>query len=128
RKGGQIGRGAGAFIQIMAVEGSSATLKFPSGEIRNVSKECMATIGIVSNPDWHLVRWGKAGRSRHRGIRPTVRGKAMNPVDHPHGGGEGKHPIGLPYAKTKWGKHAMGVKTRRKNRPSDRLILERRKK
>ncbi len=127
-KGGQIGRGAGALIQIMAIEGSYATLKFPSGEIRNVPKECMATIGTVSNPDYHLVRYGKAGRMRHRGIRPTVRGKAMNPVDHPHGGGEGKHPIGLPYAKTKWGKHAMGVKTRKKNRPSDRLILERRKK
>ncbi len=127
-KGGQLGRGAGAFIQIMAVEGSSATLKLPSGEIRNVLKKCMATIGSVSNPDWHLVRWGKAGRMRHRGIRPTVRGKAMNPVDHPHGGGEGKHPIGMKYAKTKWGKHALGVKTRKKNRPSDRLILERRKK
>ena len=127
-KGGQLGRGAGALIQIMALEGPYATLKLPSSEVRSVPKECMATIGVVSNPDWHLVRWGKAGRTRHRGIRPTVRGKVMNPVDHPHGGGEGKHPIGLPYAKTKWGKHAMGVKTRRKNRPSDRLILERRKK
>jgi large subunit ribosomal protein L2 len=127
-KGGQLARGAGNSIQIMAVEGPYATLKLPSGEMRNVPKECMATIGTVSNPDWHLVRWGKAGRMRHRGIRPTVRGKVMNPVDHPHGGGEGKHPIGMKYAKTKWGKHALGVKTRKKNRPSDQLILQRRKK
>lgn len=127
-KGGQIGRGAGTVIQIMAVEGRYATLKFPSGEMRNVLKGVMATIGTVSNPDWHLVRWGKAGRMRHRGIKPTVRGKAMNPVDHPHGGGEGKHPIGMRYPKTKWGKHALGVKTRKKNRPSDALILARRKK
>lgn len=125
-KGGQLGRGAGTTIQLMAVEGRFATLKLPSGEVRNVPKECMATIGTVSNPDWHLVRWGKAGRMRHRGIRPTVRGKVMNPVDHPHGGGEGKHPIGMKYAKTKWGKHALGVKTRKKNRPNATLILERR--
>jgi large subunit ribosomal protein L2 len=127
-KGGQLGRGAGAMIQIMAIEGSYATLKLPSGEMRNVPKECMATIGTVSNPDYHLVRYGKAGRMRHRGIRPTVRGKVMNPVDHPHGGGEGKHPIGMKYAKTKWGKHALGVKTRKKNRASDALIIQRRKK
>ncbi|OGL73551.1 50S ribosomal protein L2 [Candidatus Uhrbacteria bacterium RIFCSPHIGHO2_12_FULL_60_25] len=125
-KGGQLARGAGNSVQIMAVEGSYATLKLPSGEIRNVPKICMATIGTVSNPDWRLVRWGKAGRMRHRGIRPTVRGKAMNPVDHPHGGGEGKHPIGLPYAKTKWGKHAMGVKTRKKHKGSNALIVTRR--
>ena len=127
-KGGQIGRGAGVMIQIMAIEGPYATLKLPSGEMRNVQKECMATIGTVSNPDYHLVRYGKAGRMRHRGIRPTVRGKVMNPVDHPHGGGEGKHPIGMKYAKTKWGKHALGVKTRKKNRASDALIVQRRKK
>ncbi len=126
-KGAQIGRGAGTAIQIMAIEGRFATLKFPSSEIRNVAKECMATIGTVSNPDWHLVRWGKAGRTRHRGIRPTVRGKVMNPVDHPHGGGEGKHPIGMKYAKTKWGKHAMGVKTRKRHLSSDALIVSRRK-
>jgi large subunit ribosomal protein L2 len=126
-KGGQLGRGAGAVIQIMAVEGAFATLKLPSGEMRNVPKSCMATIGTVSNPDYHLVRWGKAGRMRHRGIKPTVRGKVMNPVDHPHGGGEGKHPIGMKYAKTKWGKHALGVKTRKKNLPSDALIIERRR-
>ena len=125
--GAQIGRGAGTSIQIMAVEGRFATLKLPSGEIRNVQKECMATVGTVSNPDWHLVRWGKAGRTRHRGIRPTIRGKVMNPVDHPHGGGEGKHPIGMKYAKTKWGKHALGVKTRKRRLLSDALILSRRK-
>ena len=127
-KGGQLGRGAGTAIQIMAVEGSYATLKLPSGEMRNVPKGCMATIGFVSNPDWRLVRWGKAGRMRYRGIRPTVRGKVMNPVDHPHGGGEGKHPIGMKYAKTKWGKHAMGVKTRRANKASNALIIQRRNK
>ncbi|HEU0051148.1 MAG TPA: 50S ribosomal protein L2 [Patescibacteria group bacterium] len=124
--GAQLARGAGNYIEFMAVEGDSATLKLPSGEVRRVPKACMATIGMVSNPDWHLIRWGKAGRMRHRGIRPTVRGKVMNPVDHPHGGGEGKHPIGMPFAKTKWGKHAMGVKTRRKHRASDRAILTRR--
>jgi len=127
-KGGQLGRGAGNAIQLMALEGRFATLKLPSGEIRNVPKECMATIGTVSNPDYHLVRYGKAGRMRLRGIKPTVRGKVMNPVDHPHGGGEGKHPIGMKYPKTKWGKHALGVKTRKKNRSSDKLIVTRRKK
>jgi large subunit ribosomal protein L2 len=127
-KGGQLARGAGTSVQLMAVEGPYATLKLPSGEMRNVAKACMATIGTVSNPDWRLVRWGKAGRMRLRGIKPTVRGKVMNPVDHPHGGGEGKHPIGMKYAKTKWGKHAMGVKTRKSNRSSNALIIERRKK
>ena len=126
-EGAKLGRGAGTVIRLMAVEGAYATLKLPSGELRNVSKACMATIGTVSNPDYRLVRYGKAGRMRHRGIKPTVRGKVMNPIDHPHGGGEGKHPIGMKYAKTKWGKHAMGVKTRRKNLASDKLIIERRK-
>ncbi len=126
-KGAQLARGAGNRIEFMAIEGDMATLKLPSGEVRMVPKSCMATIGSVSNPDWHLVRWGKAGRMRHRGIKPTVRGKAMNPVDHPHGGGEGKHPIGLKYAKTKWGKHALGVKTRRAHLASDRHILTRRR-
>ena len=125
-KGAQIARGAGTRVECMAIEGDWAMLKFPSGEIHRVLKTCMATIGSVSNPDWHLVRWGKAGRMRHRGIRPTVRGKVMNPVDHPHGGGEGKHSIGMKFAKTKWGKHALGVKTRRKHRPSDRHIVFRR--
>jgi large subunit ribosomal protein L2 len=126
-KGAQVGRGAGAVIQIMAIEGRYATLKLPSGEVRNVPRGCLATIGTVSNPDYHLVRYGKAGRMRLRGIKPTVRGKAMNPVDHPHGGGEGKHPIGMKFAKTKWGKHALGVKTRKKNLPSQALILQRRR-
>jgi large subunit ribosomal protein L2 len=126
-KGAQIGRAAGARIEFSAIEGGWAIIKLPSGEMRRVPKTCMATIGTVSNPDWHLVRWGKAGRMRHRGIRPTVRGKVMNPVDHPHGGGEGKHPIGMKYAKTKWGKHALGVKTRRANRSSNRHILVRRR-
>lgn len=124
--GAKLARGAGASIQLMAIEGDFATLKLPSGEMRNFSKQCMATIGVVSNQDYRLVRYGKAGRMRHRGIKPTVRGKVMNPVDHPHGGGEGKHPIGMKYAKTKWGKHAMGVKTRRKNRSSEHLILQHR--
>jgi large subunit ribosomal protein L2 len=126
-KGAELARGAGTAIEFMAVEGGMATLRLPSGEVRRVPKVCMATIGTVSNPDWHLVRWGKAGRMRHRGIRPTVRGKVMNPVDHPHGGGEGKHPIGMKYAKTKWGKHALGVKTRRTKRASDSHILTRRR-
>ncbi|MDO8584312.1 MAG: 50S ribosomal protein L2 [bacterium] len=126
-KGAQLARGAGNYIEFMAIEGDLATLKLPSGEVRRVPKECMATIGTVSNADWHLIRWGKAGRMRHRGIKPTVRGKAMNPVDHPHGGGEGKHPIGMKYAKTPWGKHALGVKTRRKHRGSDNMILTRRR-
>jgi large subunit ribosomal protein L2 len=127
-KGGQLAHGAGSGVQIMAVEGGYATLKLPSGEIRMVSKHCSATIGSVSNPDWRLVRWGKAGRMRHRGIRPTVRGKVMNPVDHPHGGGEGRNPIGLKKGpKTPWGKKALGVKTRRRKKSSDTLIIQRRK-
>ncbi|MFO0764888.1 MAG: 50S ribosomal protein L2 [Patescibacteria group bacterium] len=126
-KGGQLGHGAGSRIEFMAVEDDWAVIKLPSGEMRRVPKLCMATIGSVSNQDWHLVRWGKAGRMRHRGIRPTVRGKVMNPVDHPHGGGEGKHPIGMKYAKTKWGKHALGVKTRRRHLASDKFIIRRRK-
>ncbi|MBP7133893.1 50S ribosomal protein L2 [Patescibacteria group bacterium] len=126
-QGARLGRGAGAMIEFRAIEGDMAILRLPSGEVRLVPKSCLATIGTVSNPDWHLVRWGKAGRMRHRGIRPTVRGKVMNPVDHPHGGGEGKHPIGMKYAKTKWGKHALGVKTRRTHRHSDKHILTRRR-
>ena len=124
-KGGQIVRGAGAVAALMAIEGVFATVKLPSGEIRKVRKECLATIGQVSNQDWRLVRWGKAGRNRHRGIRPTVRGKAMNPVDHPHGGGEGRNPIGHPYPKTPTGKHALGVATRRQ-KASSVLIITRR--
>ena len=126
-QGGKLGRGAGNTIQFMAIEGNWATLKLPSGEVRRVPKNCLATIGTVSNPDWHLVRWGKAGRMRNRGIKPTVRGKVMNPVDHPHGGGEGNQPIGLKHPKTKWGKHAYGVKTRAPKKGSGRLIIKRRK-
>ncbi len=126
-QGGRLVRGAGMGAQLMAVEGDHAQVKLPSGEVRKFPTLCMATLGTVSNPDHRLVRLGKAGRMRHRGIRPTVRGKAMNPVDHPHGGGEGKHPIGLAYAKTKWGKHALGVKTRRAKKWSNKLIVKRRK-
>ncbi|HBR80487.1 MAG: 50S ribosomal protein L2 [Candidatus Uhrbacteria bacterium GW2011_GWE2_45_35] len=126
-KGGQLVRGAGTTAQLMAIEGDYATLKLPSGEVRMILKVCEATVGSVSNPDYGLVRWGKAGRTRHRGIRPTVRGKAMNPVDHPHGGGEGRSPIGLKHPKTPQGKPALGVKTRRK-KTSDKLIIKRRPK
>ncbi len=126
-KGAQIVRGAGQSATLLAVEGRFATIKLPSGEVRMVPRECMATIGSVSNPDWRLVRWGKAGRIRWRGIKPTVRGKAMNPVDHPHGGGEGRNPIGLKQPKTPTGKPALGVKTRRK-KTSDALIIRRRNK
>jgi len=126
-KGGQMVHGAGTTAQIMAVEGRMATVKLPSGEVRMVPKECMATIGSVSNPDYGLVRWGKAGRTRHRGFRPTVRGKVMNPVDHPHGGGEGRNSIGLKHPKTPQGKPALGVKTRKKQ-ISDKLIVQRRPK
>lgn len=126
-KGSQLVRGAGTNAQLMAVEGSYATIRLPSGEMRMVLKQCMATIGHVSNPDRRLIRWGKAGRTRHRGFRPTVRGKVMNPVDHPHGGGEGRNSIGLKRPKTPTGKPALGVKTRRK-RSSQRLIINRRRK
>ncbi len=125
--GGMIARGAGLGAQFMALEGEYAQLKLPSGEIRLFSKNCMATVGAVGNPDYRLIRWGKAGRTRHRGRRPEVRGKVMNPVDHPHGGGEGKHPIGLKYPKTKWGKHALGVKTRDRKKSSSKMIVKRRK-
>ena len=124
-KGGQVVRGAGTLAQIMAVDGPHAQLKMPSTEIRLFAKECMASIGQVSNPDHRHVRIGSAGRKRRMGIRPTVRGKAMNPVDHPHGGGEGKSPIGLKHPKTPWGKTALGVRTR-KSKTSDRLIVKRR--
>ena len=126
--GGKISRSAGSYAIVQAVEGGHALLKMPSGEIRKVGHECFATIGQVSNPDWMGVRWGKAGRMRHRGIRPTVLGKSMNPVDHRHGGGEGHSPIGLPRPVTPWGKPALGVKTRRKNKASAKFIVQRRPK
>jgi len=126
--GGQMVRGAGTGAQIQTSEGGFTQLKLPSGEVRLVKNDCLGTVGRVSNPDYNLVRWGKAGRMRHRGFRPTVRGKVMNPVDHPHGGGEAANPIGLKAGpKTPWGKKAYGVKTRKKNKPSTKLILRRRK-
>jgi len=126
-RGAKIARSAGNVVYVMGVEGKYAQLKMPSGEIRQVKKECLATVGQASNPDHRHISLGKAGRSRHLGIRPTVRGTAMNPVDHPHGGGEGNQSIGLKHPKTIWGKPALGVKTRRKSR-SDRLIISRRSK
>ena len=124
-QGGRIARGAGNSVSVMGVEGKYAQIKMPSGEVRTVNKECLCTIGQVSNPDKRHIKLGSAGRSRHLGIRPTVRGKAMNPVDHPHGGGEGNQPIGLKHPKTPWGKPALGVKTR-KHRYSDKFIIKRR--
>ncbi|MCD4760727.1 50S ribosomal protein L2, partial [bacterium] len=126
QKGGQLARAAGNKLTLMAIYDGKAQLKMPSGEIRVVSEKCMATIGSPSNSEFRNIRVGKAGRKRHMGVRPTVRGKAMNPVDHPHGGGEGSNPIGMKHPKTYKGKPAYGVKTRRKNRLSDKLILKRR--
>ena len=125
--GAKLARGAGNALYVMGVEGRFAQLKLPSGEIRLVKKEAMCTVGQVSNADKRHVKLGSAGRKRHLGIRPTVRGSAMNPVDHPHGGGEGNQSIGLKHPKTPWGKPALGVKTRKKSRPSDKLIVQRRK-
>ena len=125
-KGGQMVRSAGASAQLMAKEGDYATLRLPSGEMRMVRLECRATIGTVGNLDHQNVRIGKAGRKRHMGIRPTVRGSVMNPNDHPHGGGEGRAPIGRPGPVTPWGKPALGYKTRKKNKPSDKYIVRRR--
>lgn len=127
-KGGELARSAGVGVQLMGIEGRYAQIKLPSGEVRLVPKECLATVGQVSNSDYRLIRWGKAGRKRHLGIKPTVRGKAMNPVDHPHGGGEGRNPIGLKNPKTLWGKPALGVKTRDKKKKSTKFIISRRKK
>ena len=124
-KGGQLVRSAGNTAQLMAKEGKYATLRLPSGEMRMVPLECRATIGTVGNIDHNLINYGKAGRIRHMGIRPTVRGSVMNPNDHPHGGGEGKAPIGRPGPCTPWGKPALGYKTRKK-KASDKLIVRRR--
>ena len=125
-KGGQLARAAGNAAQLMAKEGVYALLRLPSGELRNVPVNCMATVGQVGNTDHENVKIGKAGRTRHLGIRPTVRGSVMNPNDHPHGGGEGKSPIGRPGPVTPWGKPALGYKTRAKKNRSDKLIVKRR--
>jgi len=122
-RGGQIIRSAGSRGKVVAVEGEYAQVELPSGETRLIDKNCFATIGVVSNIDHNLIKIGKAGRSRWMGIRPTVRGKVMNPIDHPHGGGEGNQPIGLPSPKTPWGMPALGYKTR-KRKYSDRYILK----
>ena len=125
-KGGQLVRSAGNSAQLMAKEGKYATLRLPSGEMRMVPIICRATIGQVGNIDHELINIGKAGRKRHMGIRPTVRGSVMNPNDHPHGGGEGKTGIGRPGPVTPWGKPALGLKTRKKNKQSNKLIVRRR--
>ena len=125
-KGGQLVRSAGNSAQLMAKEGKYATLRLPSGEMRMVPIVCRATIGVVGNGEHALVNIGKAGRKRHMGIRPTVRGSVMNPNDHPHGGGEGKTGIGRPGPCTPWGKPALGLKTRKKNNKSNKLIVRRR--
>ena len=126
-KGGQMVRSAGTSAQLMAKEGNYATLRLPSGEMRYVRIECRATIGTVSNTTNDIVNIGKAGRKRHMGWRPTVRGSVMNPCDHPHGGGEGRSPIGRPSPVTPWGKPALGYKTRKKNKLSNKFIVKRRK-
>lgn len=127
-RGGQIARGAGSYGTITTHEGGYTHLTMPSGEVRMVSEESMGTVGMVSNSEHRLVSLGKAGRARWLGIRPTVRGSAMNPVDHRHGGGEGRQPIGLPRPVTPWGKPALGVKTRKKNKASNKFIVKRRAK
>lgn len=123
--GAKIARGAGNIVSVMGVEGKYAQVKMPSGEIKLIKKECLCTVGQVSNPDKMHIKIGSAGRQRYLGVKPTVRGTAMNPVDHPHGGGEGKQSIGLKKPKTKWGKTALGVKTRKKRR-SNKMIIRRR--
>ncbi len=125
-KGGQMARAAGCSAQILGFDGPYATLRLSSGEIRKVRNNCRATIGVVGNEDFNLVKIGKAGRNRWKGIRPTVRGSAMNPCDHPHGGGEGRCPIGRTSPMTPWGKKAMGVKTRDSKKASNKLIVRRR--
>ena len=125
-KGAQLVRSAGNMAQLMAKENGYALIRLPSGELRNVSANCMASIGVVSNLDHENVNLGKAGRTRHLGIRPTVRGSVMNPNDHPHGGGEGKSPVGRPGPVTPWGKPALGYKTRSTKKASNKFIVKRR--
>ena len=124
-KGGQMARAAGCSAQILGSEGGFVTLRLSSGEVRKVHENCRATVGVVGNGDFSLVNLGKAGRNRHLGVRPHVRGSAMNPVDHPHGGGEGKQPVGRKSPMTPWGKKAMGVKTRNPKAKSSALIVRR---
>ncbi|MBE7088774.1 MAG: 50S ribosomal protein L2 [Clostridiales bacterium] len=124
-RGAQIARAAGISAQIMAKEGAYCTLKMPSGEMRLVPVKCKATIGQVGNLEHEIIRIGKAGKTRHLGVKPTVRGSVMNPCDHPHGGGEGKCPVGRPGPVTPWGKPALGYKTRKKKNPSSKFILKR---
>ena len=126
-KGGQIARAAGASAQILAIEDRYVTLRLGSGEMRRILGNCRATIGSVGNEDYNLINFGKAGRTRWLGVKPTVRGSVMNPVDHPHGGGEGKAPVGHAGPLTPWGKPALGYKTRKKNKPSNKFIVKRRK-
>jgi hypothetical protein len=125
-KGGQMARSAGNGLTLMAIYEGKAQLKMPSSEIRVVSEKCMASIGVPSNPEYRNIRFGKAGRKRHMGIRPTVRGSVMNPNDHPHGGGEGRTSIGRPSPMTPWGKPALGYKTRKKNKHSSKYIVRKR--
>ncbi len=125
-RGAQLARSAGNSAQLMALEGAYALLRLPSGELRNVPRSCMATVGVVGNADHANVKIGKAGRKRNMGWRPTVRGSVMNPNDHPHGGGEGKSPIGRPGPVTPWGKPALGYKTRNKKKASNKMIVRRR--
>ena len=125
-KGGQLVRSAGVAAQLMAKENGMATVRLPSGEFRKVRLNCMATIGQVGNADHANIHIGKAGRKRHMGVRPTVRGSVMNPCDHPHGGGEGKSPVGRPGPVTPWGKPALGYKTRKTKNPTDKFIVKRR--
>jgi large subunit ribosomal protein L2 len=127
-KGGQMVRSAGNSAQLMAKEGDYALVRLPSGEVRKVRIECRATVGQVGNIDHENINVGKAGKKRHMGIRPTVRGSVMNPNDHPHGGGEGRSPVGRPSPVTPWGKPALGYKTRKKNKHSDKYIVSKRKK
>ena len=124
-RGGKIARSAGISARFVAKEGKYATLRMPSGEMRKVLLTCRATIGEIGNAEHEIVSLGKAGRKRHMGVRPTVRGVVMNPVDHPHGGGEGKSPVGLPGPVTPWGKPALGYKTRKKKNRSDKFIVKR---
>lgn len=125
-KGGQLVRSAGGSAIIMSKEELFVLIKMPSGEIRKISGKCYATIGQIGNIEWKNMQFGKAGRKRHMGIRPTVRGTAQDPRSHPHGGGEGRSGVGMKYPKTPWGKHALGTKTRKKNKPSNKFIVKRR--